>query len=156
MCTCMHMVSHVRSFVTPCTVAPQAPMSMEFSSQEYWSGLPFPPLGDFPNPGIEPASLALAGRFFTSSTNWGILMTQNWIFINIFFRTFKKVFKILELNLFQNWIFLSIRNLFLGDLSMPLWLLSFLWQKGEGLCSLKFLNGRLSLNDHDSCLFLKE
>ena len=51
------------------TVAHQAPLSVEFSRQEYWSGLPFPPPRDLPNPGIEPASLvspALAGRFFTA------------------------------------------------------------------------------------------
>ena len=45
--------------VTQWTVARQAPLSMEFSSQEYWSGLPCPPPGDLPNPGIEPRSLAL-------------------------------------------------------------------------------------------------
>ena len=47
----------------------QGPLSMEFFGKEYWSGLPFPPLGDLPDPGIEltsPASLALAGRFFTT------------------------------------------------------------------------------------------
>ena len=47
----------------------QAPLSMEFSRQEYWSGLPFPPPGDLPDPGIKPmspASLELAGGFFTS------------------------------------------------------------------------------------------
>ena len=54
------------SFATPCTGARQAPMSMEFSSQEYWSGLPFPPPGDLPNPGTEPTSSALAGGFFTT------------------------------------------------------------------------------------------
>ena len=48
------------------TVAHQTPLSMEFPRQEYWSGLPCPPPGDFPNPGMEPASLALAGRFFTT------------------------------------------------------------------------------------------
>ena len=51
-------------FVTPWTVAHQAPLSMEFSRQEYWSGLPFPTL---PNPGMEPrdsVSSALAGGFF--------------------------------------------------------------------------------------------
>ena len=42
--------------VTPWTVAHQAPMSMGFSKQEYWSGLPFPPPGDLPDPGIEPVS----------------------------------------------------------------------------------------------------
>ena len=45
----------------------QAPLSMELSRQEYWSGLPFPPPGDLPDPGIEPVSLALAGGFFTTS-----------------------------------------------------------------------------------------
>ena len=50
------------------TVACPAPLSMEFSSQEYWSELPFPPLGDLPNPGIKPTSPVspvLAGGFFT-------------------------------------------------------------------------------------------
>ncbi|ELR50986.1 hypothetical protein M91_11145, partial [Bos mutus] len=49
----------------------QAPLSTGFSRQEYWSGLPFPPPRDLPNPGIEPESFmspALAGRFFTTST----------------------------------------------------------------------------------------
>ena len=54
------------SFVTPRTEALQARLSMGFSRQEYWSGLPFPPPGDRPDPGIKPASLALAGRFFTT------------------------------------------------------------------------------------------
>ena len=49
--------SHVRLFAVPWTVAHQAPLSMEFSWQEYWSVLPFPTPGDLPNPGIEPASL---------------------------------------------------------------------------------------------------
>ena len=57
------------SFATPWTVAYQAPLSMEFPRQEYWSGLPFPTPGHLPNPEIEPASSlspALAGRFFTT------------------------------------------------------------------------------------------
>ena len=54
----------------PITVACQAPLSMGFSGQEYWSGLPCPSPGDLPNPGIEPASPALAGGFFTTSTTW--------------------------------------------------------------------------------------
>ena len=49
-------LSHVRLFVSPWTVAHQAPPSMEFSRQESWSGLPFPSPGDLPNPGIEPRS----------------------------------------------------------------------------------------------------
>ena len=47
------LLSHVRLFATPLIVAYQAPQSMEFSRQEYWSGLPFPSPGDLPNPGIE-------------------------------------------------------------------------------------------------------
>ena len=63
-CVCVCMLSCVQLFVTPWTVAHQAPLSMEFSQQEYWSGLPFPlPL---PNPGIKPMSPALAGGFFTT------------------------------------------------------------------------------------------
>ena len=49
-------LSRVRLFATPWTVAYQAPQSMEFSRQEYWSGLPFPSPGDLPNPGIKPGS----------------------------------------------------------------------------------------------------
>ena len=47
------------TLVTPWTVAPQAPLSLGFSKQEYWSGLPFPSPGDLPDPGIEPESPAL-------------------------------------------------------------------------------------------------
>ena len=63
----MHVwvLSGVQLFVTPWTVAHQAPLSMGFSRQEYWSGLPFPSSGDLPDPGMEPTSPALAGGFFT-------------------------------------------------------------------------------------------
>ena len=57
------------SFATPWTMACHAPLSMEFSRQEYWSGFPFSPLGDLPDPGIKLVSLvspALTGRFFTT------------------------------------------------------------------------------------------
>ena len=58
--TCMcQLLSRIRLFVTPWTIACQAPLSMEFSSQEYHSGLPFPSPGDLPNPGIKPGSPAL-------------------------------------------------------------------------------------------------
>ena len=63
------MSSRVRPFVTPWTVLCQAPLPMGFSWQEYWSGLPFPPPGDLPDPDIKPmssASPALAGRFLTT------------------------------------------------------------------------------------------
>ena len=55
----LQLLSRVRLFVTPWTVAHKAPPSMGFSRQEYWSGLPFPSPGDLPDPGIEPRSLAL-------------------------------------------------------------------------------------------------
>ena len=51
--------SRVGLFATPWTVSHQAPVFMEFSRQEYWSGLPFPSPGDLPDPGIEPGSPAL-------------------------------------------------------------------------------------------------
>ena len=62
--------SCVQPFAAPWAVAHQAPLSTEFSRQEYWSGLPCPHLADFPNPGIKPVSLmspALAGGSFTTS-----------------------------------------------------------------------------------------
>ena len=55
----VRLLSHVRLFVTPWTVAYQAPQSMEFSRQEYWSGFPFPSPGYLPNPGIESRSPAV-------------------------------------------------------------------------------------------------
>ena len=65
-CTCAQSLSHVWLFATPCTVACQASMSMRFSRQEYWSGLPCCPPRDLPNPGIEPTSSALARGIFTT------------------------------------------------------------------------------------------
>ena len=66
-------LGRVQLYVTPWTVAHQAPLSMGFSRQECWSGLPYPPPGDLPDPGIESASLmspALADAFFTASATW--------------------------------------------------------------------------------------
>ena len=57
----VELLSRVQLFATLWTVAPQAPLSMEFSRQEYCSGLPFPSLRDFSDPGIKPESLALTG-----------------------------------------------------------------------------------------------
>ena len=53
------------SFATPWTVACQAPLSSGFAQQEYWNGLSFPPLGNVPDPGIEPTSPALVGGHFS-------------------------------------------------------------------------------------------
>ena len=62
----VYSLNGVRLFATPWTVACQAPLSMGFPRQEYWSGEPLPSPRDLPNPGTEPSSLALAGGFFTA------------------------------------------------------------------------------------------
>ena len=63
-------LSHIRLFGTLWTVAHQALLFMGFSRHEYWSGLPFPPPVDLPNPGVEHESPASAGRFFTTGAIW--------------------------------------------------------------------------------------
>ena len=77
MCVCMlSCFNPLRFFVTLSTVACQAPLSLGFSRQEYWSRLPCSSPRDLPNPGIKPVSLmspALAMRFFTTSTTWEAL-----------------------------------------------------------------------------------
>ena len=88
-CVCVCVLSHfscVQLFVIQWTVACQAPLSMGFPRQEYWTGLPCLPSGDLSNPGMELMSLispALAGRFLTTSATWdahcvpcGILFSQ--------------------------------------------------------------------------------
>ena len=65
---CAQLLSHIPLLATPWTVAHQAPLSMEFYRQEYWSGFPFPTPRDLRDPRIEPmfpASPALAGGFFS-------------------------------------------------------------------------------------------
>ena len=75
------LVAHVRLFVTPWTVAHKAPLSMGFSRQEYWNGLPHPPPGKLLDPGMEPKSLMSpelpGGGFFTTSTTWEASQSQN-------------------------------------------------------------------------------
>ena len=74
-CVCA-VTSYVRLFAITWSVAHQAPLSMGFSRQEYWSGLPCSLSGDLPNAGIKPVSLmspALAGRFLTTSATWEAL-----------------------------------------------------------------------------------
>ena len=70
----MCVLSHVQLFVTPWTIAFQAPQSMESSRQEYWNRFPFPTPGGLPHSGIEseyPASSVLAGGFFTTAAAAG-------------------------------------------------------------------------------------
>ena len=60
---------------SPWAVAHQALLSMKFSRQEYWNGVPFPPSGNLDNPGVKPAFPALAGSFFITSTTWEAIDT---------------------------------------------------------------------------------
>ena len=69
----MYVFSCIRLFAAPWTVACQATLSMEFSRQAYWNGVPFPIPGDITDQWFKPVSLvspALVGRFFTTSTAW--------------------------------------------------------------------------------------
>ena len=102
--------SRVQLFVTPRTAAHQAPLSMGFSRQEYWSGLSCPPPGDLPDPGVEPASLmspALAGGFFTTSTTWEALVSlqapSNLWFLNVEENSNSSLFLFLNLHFLSGW-----------------------------------------------------
>ena len=83
----MKLLSRVRLFATPWTVAYQVPPSMGFSRQEYWSGLPFPSPGDLPDPGIEPGSPAFQADALTSeppgkpSSELG--MSKSWLGLSV-------------------------------------------------------------------------
>ena len=91
-CICVYVyvgvlsrISHTWPFASPWTVVCQAPLFTGFPKQEYWSGLPFPSLGDLPNPGIEPVSLIspiLSGLFFISAA-WKACMYKFIYNINI-------------------------------------------------------------------------
>ena len=76
----MKSLGHVWLFVTPWTVAHQAPQSTEFCRQEYWSGLLFPSPGDLPNPGIEPGSPALQADALLSEPPEKPWVPNNWCF----------------------------------------------------------------------------
>ena len=86
LCVMLSHLSHVQLFATPWTIARQAPLSMGFPRQEYWSGLPCPPPWDLLNPGIELESLkspTLAGGFFTTSTTWEALISKILLFYRV-------------------------------------------------------------------------
>ena len=80
-CVCVQAwaqsLSRVRLFVTPWIIACQAPLSMGFPREEYWSGLPFHSPGDLLDPGIESVSPALVGKFFTTAPPGKPLISQN-------------------------------------------------------------------------------
>ena len=100
-----HVQLHIFKFVlikfglwTPCTVARPAPLSMEFSRQEYWSGLPFPSPGDLPNPVIEPRSPALqADSLLTELPGNSLIFKFVLINFKLNLKQFKLKFKILSL-----------------------------------------------------------
>ena len=103
----LSMLSHILLFVTSWTVAHQAPLSVEFSQWEYWSGLIFPPPGDFLDPGIEPmspVSPALAGGFFSLSHLGSNLSHLVAAFFS--YRTFQYL-----ISWFLYWIFLCLQHL---------------------------------------------
>ena len=82
MCCCAVHSCRVLLFATLWSVACQAPLSLEFPRQEHWSGLPFPPQGDLPDPGI--ASPALSGRFFTIKSPGKPVIHSFFFFFHIF------------------------------------------------------------------------
>ena len=92
--------SRVWPFVTPWTVACQALLSMGFSRQEDWSGLPGPSPGDLPHPGMEASSLkslALVGRFFTTSAIWE---ARIWVYYHLFICSGKPIYEYTTIYLF--------------------------------------------------------
>ena len=97
------VLSHVWLSVTPWTVAHQASLSVEFSRQEYWSGMPYPIPGDLPDPGINTASLALAGELFTAVPpgkspyyyTWSLSKGQEVICICVYAIKFQSLFPVI-------------------------------------------------------------
>ena len=84
-CVCTQSLGHGRLCVTPWTVGHQAPLALGFPRQEYWGGLPCPPLGDLPHPGTEPmspAAPALADEFFTTGPLGGPPPCSHEYFLN--------------------------------------------------------------------------
>ena len=83
------LLSRVQLFVTPWTVAYQAPPSMGFSRQEYWSGFPFPSPGDLPDPGIEPGSPTLWQTLYPLRQQGSPYMeTYPYVSIHVYMATF--------------------------------------------------------------------
>ena len=76
--TMLSLISHVRLCVTPWTIVCKAPLSMGFSRQEYWSGLPCPPPGDLPDTGIEPGSPALKADYLPCEPSGKLFRQQMW------------------------------------------------------------------------------
>ena len=106
-CVCVQCLSCVWLFATPWIVACQAPLSMGFSRQEYWSGLSFPPPGDLPDPGIKPVSPALVGGFFTTWATWeawGNIQSTNLTVLNLVQSTWWSGWNNWKFPLCQHWV----------------------------------------------------
>ena len=99
-CVNVKLLSHVQLFVTPWIVAYQAPPSMEFPRQEYWSGLLFPSPGDLPNPGIKPGSPTLQTDALLSEPpdkldyDWIWFKKDSWVLLFWNLMTFSGLWKI--------------------------------------------------------------
>ena len=130
------MLSHVQLFVTPWTVAHKALLSMEFSMQEYWSGLPCLPPGDCPNPETEPmfpASPTLAGRFFTTEPSapwqsWPLLPhlpPGPWCYNDAFHEKFHENLQFLRINFSLGHSAVEAREWVQGGACRLLWPLIF-------------------------------
>ena len=104
--------SSVWLFETPWTIAHQAPLSMGFSRQEYWSALPFPSPGDHPNPGIKPMSPTLAGRFFTSSATDLGFITMLTIHVVNYDRRTEELYAVLQFPV--QWLLYGSHQVFWG------------------------------------------
>ena len=123
----MKLLSHVRLFVTPWTVAHQTPPSMGFSRQEYWSGLPFPSPGDLPDPGIEPRSPALRADALLSQLPGNSIYMRRYTVLVFFFLTYFTLYNRLQFYpphwnwfkciLFNGWVILHCVNV--PQLSYP-------------------------------------
>ena len=158
---CAQLLCHVWLFETPWTVALQAPLSMGFPKQEYWSGLPLPFPGDLPNPGIKPVSLAFASRlslshqgspafkiilckskqhlvFFTSLSFFPPAHSLTWKLIPHFWKLVKFFF---FSKCWLNWVFIVACRL---SLLVAHWLL-FLQNMGSRLQRLCSCNAGVSL-----------
>jgi len=85
----VQLLSHIWLFATPWTMACQDPLSMGFPRQEYWSGLLFPPPGDFPDPGIKHTSPALTGGFLTTEPPGKPSLLISWSLILVSFISIK-------------------------------------------------------------------
>ena len=124
-CTCMPSCFNcVLLFATPWILAFQALLSMGFSRQEHWSGLPCPPPGDLPNPGIEPVSLmspALASGFFITSATWEAPICAI-LFKNYVYWELRKIFLLRFLKMEWEWEEAFIEYLIdTGHLTYSIW-----------------------------------